>query len=129
MPKAIDMHVHPGTREYVIDAGGEFHQHAFDYLRTEVRPVTGDEMAAYYRELDVMAVVYAWDAETATGKSGVSNDYVAGLVRAHPDVFLGFASVDPWKGRWAVNELERAVRGEFEPLGGDLGREGIGLGR
>lgn len=104
------MHVHPGTREYVIDAGGEFHRHAFAYLKTEVRPVSSDEMAAYYRGLDVMAVVFAWDAETATGRPGVSNDYVARLVREHPDVFLGFASVDPWKGRLAVAELERAVR-------------------
>ena len=110
MPRAIDMHVHPGTREYVVDSGGEFHRHAFDYLRSEVRPVTADEMADYYRKLDVLAVVYAWDAETATGRPGVSNDYVAGLVRAHPDAFLGFASVDPWKGQLAVRELERAIR-------------------
>ncbi len=110
MPRAIDMHVHPGTREYVIDAGGEFHHHAFDYLKSEVRPVTADEMAAHYRTLDVMAVVFAWDAETATGRPRVSNDYVAGLVRAYPDIFLGFASVDPWKGQLAVHELERAVR-------------------
>lgn len=117
MPKAIDMHVHPGTREYVVDAGGAFHRHAFEYLRSEVQPVSADEMAAYYRGLDVTAVVFAWDAETATGRPGVSNDYVAGLVRSHPDVFMGFASVDPWKGRMAISELERAVR--------DLGLRGV----
>src|SRR5215831_6620063 len=27
---------------------------------------------------------------------------------AHPDVFIGFAGVDPWKGRLAVDEARRA---------------------
>ena len=104
------MHVHPGTREYVVDAGEEFHRHAFTYLRSEVEPVSAAAMADLYRKLDVLAVVFAWDAETATGLPGVSNDFVAKLVRDHPDTFLGFASVDPWKGRLAIAELERAVR-------------------
>ena len=116
------MHVHPGTREYVVDAGGQFHRHAFTYLRSDVEAVSAAEMADLYRRLDVMAIVFAWDAETATGLPRVSNDFVAGLVRDHPDVFLGFASVDPWKGRVAIAELERAVhtlklRGvKFQPI-------------
>lgn len=117
MARAIDMHVHPGTREYVIDAGGEFHRHAFAYLGREPEVKTGEEMAELYRRLDVMGVVFAWDAETATGLPRVSNDYVAALVRAFPDVFMGFASVDPWKGKWAIHEVERAI--------GDLGLRGV----
>jgi predicted TIM-barrel fold metal-dependent hydrolase len=38
-----------------------------------------------------------------------TNDYVASIVRAYPDQFIGFATVDPWKGKAAVSELERAV--------------------
>ena len=44
---------------------------------------------------------------------------VAGCARDHPDAFLGFASVDPWKGDAAVVELERSVR--------DLGLRGLKL--
>ncbi len=105
MPKAIDMHVHPGTPEYVLEAGGEFHRHAFECLGGALETTTAEGMAELYRRLDVMAVVYAWDAETATGLPRVSNDYVAQLVRDFPDVFLGFACVDPWKGVMAIKEL------------------------
>ena len=39
----------------------------------------------------------------------ISNDWIAGLSERHPDVFLpGWAVVDPWRGKAAVNELERA---------------------
>jgi uncharacterized protein len=122
VPKAIDMHVHPGTPEYVMDAGGEFHRHAFEYLGKAHEATTAQGMAELYRRLDVMAVVYAWDAETATGLPRVSNDYVAKLVHDFPDVFVGFACVDPWKGVMAVKELERAIvelglRGaKFQPI-------------
>ena len=50
----------------------------------------------------------AWDAETATHRPPVSNDFVAGIVKRHPKRFAFFASVDPWKPT-AVQELERAV--------------------
>ena len=34
---------------------------------------------------------------------------MAELVNAHPEQFIGFATVDPWKEDRAVAELERAV--------------------
>ncbi len=39
------------------------------------------------------------------------NDYIAAVVRANPDRFIGFGSVNPcYRGvRWAVEELERSV--------------------
>ena len=42
-------------------------------------------------QVDLVAV----DAETATGAPACSNDYVAGLVKRSPDVYVGgFDSVD-----------------------------------
>jgi predicted TIM-barrel fold metal-dependent hydrolase len=38
------------------------------------------------------------------------NDFCAGLVKEHPDRFIGFASVPPLGGKAALDELERAVR-------------------
>jgi len=107
--QAIDMHVHPGTKEYLVDGGGKYLADALIYFHREDAVVTLEEMAAYYRRVDMKAVLLAWDTETTTGLPPVTNDYVAEAVRTYPDVFLGFASVDPWKGAVAVAELARAV--------------------
>ena len=108
--RAIDMHVHPGTKEYLVDAGGKYLSDALEYFHRRDAVVSVDEMAAYYRRVGMMGVLLAWDAETRTGLPPVTNDYVAGIVEKFPDVFIGFASVDPWKGAPAVRELERAVK-------------------
>ncbi len=104
------MHVHPGTREYLVDSGGKYIADALHYFHRHDAVVSVAEMAEYYRGLSIMAVLLAWDAETATGLPPVTNDYVAGVVKEYPDCFIGFASVDPWKGIVATRELTRAVR-------------------
>jgi hypothetical protein len=108
--RAIDMHVHPGTKEYLVDAGGKYLADAMAYFHKPDAIVTMEETASHYRCLDMKAVLLAWDAETNTGRPKVTNDYVAEAVTKYPDVFIGFASVDPWKGAKAVSELERAVK-------------------
>jgi predicted TIM-barrel fold metal-dependent hydrolase len=40
-------------------------------------------------------------------------------VQRYPEQFMGFASVDPWKGKLAVQELERSVK--------ELGLRGLKL--
>ena len=110
MPRAIDVHVHPSTAEYVDDALGEYGPACEAYFRTELPRHSVQEMADEFRRADILGVLFAWDAETATGLPPVTNDFVAGCARDHPDAFLGFASVDPWKGQDAISELERSVR-------------------
>jgi predicted TIM-barrel fold metal-dependent hydrolase len=117
--RAIDVHVHPSTSEYVHDALGAFGPACEAYFRTTLPSHDVDQMAAVFRDADVLGVLFAWDAETNTGLPPVTNDFVAGCVRAHPEAFLGFASVDPHKGVAATTELERAVR--------DLGLRGLKL--
>jgi uncharacterized protein len=68
-----------------------------------------EEMVALYRRLQMMAVVFDIDATSADDSPGVGNDYVAEVQRRFPDVLIGWASVDPWQGRAAIHELERAV--------------------
>lgn len=109
MPEAIDVHVHPSTEEYLKSALGPFTEATEKYFRTSIPIITIDEMAAEFEADDVLAVLFAWDAETATGLPPVTNDYIADAVRAHPDRFRGFASVDPHKGDAAIAELDRAV--------------------
>jgi len=54
------------------------------------------------------SVVVAIDAVT-THRYAVTNDMVAGAVAAYPDRLIGFASVDPHKGKLAADELEYAL--------------------
>jgi predicted TIM-barrel fold metal-dependent hydrolase len=106
-PRAIDMHVHIATAEShpeVLTANLE------RYFKTDLSAVTDDSTAELYRRLELRAVIFMIDFETATGFPYPGNERVAEAVRKHPDVFTGFASVDPWKGQAAVRELERSVR-------------------
>ena len=105
--RAIDMHVHvprqPGLPEIEIE------EHLRRYFRIRSVPEDADEMAANYQELDLVGVIFSVDTETSTGETPDSNDYVAEIVKKYPDQFIGFATVDPWKGKAAVIELERSV--------------------
>jgi predicted TIM-barrel fold metal-dependent hydrolase len=66
-------------------------------------------MAEYYAQLDIFGVIFHSDAETATGVPPVPNDAIAEVVRRYPQQFAGFGSVDPWKGKPAVREVERCA--------------------
>lgn len=70
---------------------------------------TVDEMAREYTKADGLAVLLAWDSETDTGLPPIRNDFVAWVVRAPLECFIGFDGVDPLRGKAAVAELERAV--------------------
>jgi predicted TIM-barrel fold metal-dependent hydrolase len=104
----IDFHVHPSTSEYLEGSLGPYQEALCHHFRLDVRVRTVEEMAAEYEGFQ--AVLLAWDAETATGRPPVTNDWVAGVCGRYPDRFFPFASVDPWKGEAAIAEARRAVR-------------------
>ncbi len=105
--RAIDMHAHvprqPGLPDFGVEEGLR------RYFRVKEVPGDADEMAAKYREWDILAVVFSVDTETSTGEPPDTNDYVADFARSHPEQFIGFATVDPWKAEAGVQELDRAV--------------------
>jgi predicted TIM-barrel fold metal-dependent hydrolase len=101
----------------VIDCGGKYIQHAFQYFGKKIEVLTEEQLAERYQSLDIMGILLAWDSETNTGTKRLSNEYVAGLVKKYPRTFLGFAGVDPWKGKVAIQEVEVAIR--------DLGLRGV----
>ena len=115
--RAIDMHVHiprqPGLPDMVVE------ESLRRYFRLNDPPKLAEELYTRYKEWDILGVVFSVDAETVTGDSPDTNDYVAELVNAHPEQFIGFATVDPWKEDRAVEELERAVT--------ELGLKGLKL--
>lgn len=107
---AIDMHVHLPTSSWLEVAIKPFKEPAEKFFRVAVPVRKMDEVARLYEEQDILGVLLAWDAETATGLKPLTNDEVAGYCRDFPKQFIGFASVDPWKGKWAIDEMERAVK-------------------
>src|SRR5260370_6791650 len=80
---------------------------AESYFRSKVARRSLDDLARDYMDLDVLAVLLAWDAETATGRPRVPNGLVAQACRDHPQAFTAVGSVDPLKGERAVAELDR----------------------
>lgn len=75
-----------------------------------------DEFVDGLGDRGVVAVVRALDAETTAGFK-IANEVVADLVRRYPGSFIGFAGVDPHKGRDAVAELRHSIT--------DLGLKGV----
>ena len=116
--KAIDTHCHPSTAEYLEGSFGPIMQRTVEHFKSPIPTRTVDQMAEEYRKLGVMACVSGFDAETTMGTPPTSNDLIADMVKKHPDVFIGFAGVDPWKGEAAVRELERSIK--------ELGLHGVG---
>ncbi len=118
MPRAIDFHVHASTAEWLEGSIGPMLATTAKFFRTEVRVRTAEQMAAEYRDWDLLGVLLGWDAETATGLPPLTNDRVAEIVDAYPEQFVGFAGVDPHKPD-AVQELDRAIT--------ELGLKGLKL--
>src|SRR6266571_9018278 len=109
MVKAIDVHIHAPRQ----DQGGqrtEREQAMDSYFRASERPRNPQDLAAKYKQLDIFGVVFTIDAETTSGEKYTGNDYIAEIVKQYPEQFMGFGSVDPWKGKAAVKEAERCAR-------------------
>src|SRR5919108_82674 len=114
--KAIDIHVHPKTEEFITASGARAEQMAA-YFKRENKPVSFQELADQYRDRRMMAVLMNSTDVTTSGLIPVPNDTIAQAVRDHPDVFIGFGIVEPQQGKIAIDEIRR-----FK----DLGLRGIG---
>ncbi len=108
---AIDVHTH-------VEIDSEGHGSlspallgaSAEYFKAEGhRQPTIDEIAAYYRERNMVAVTFTVDAEHATGHRRISNVEVAEGCARNADVLIPFGSVDPWKGPAGVEEARRLV--------------------
>jgi hypothetical protein len=97
--------VHLPTPDWLDGSMAGYVEAAEAYFRSPVQRASLAELADRYRQLDAMAVLLAWDAETATGRPRVPNETVAAACREFPDVFTGLGSVDPHKGAAAVAEV------------------------
>ncbi|GAA3120404.1 amidohydrolase family protein [Streptomyces rectiviolaceus] len=109
---AIDVHTHAEVSSQghaSLDEDLDAASSAYFKVEGRKRKPTLPEMAAYYRERKMAAVVFTVDAEAATGTAPVPNEEVAEAAAAHPDVLIPFASVDPFRGKAGVRQARRLV--------------------
>src|SRR5207245_930820 len=64
--RAIDFHVHLPTPDWLDGSMAGYVEAAEAYFRSSVTRQSLEELAAFYRGLELKAVLLAWDAETAT---------------------------------------------------------------
>src|SRR3954466_375840 len=108
---AIDVHTHaqvprdadpdPITTE-ILDAAAK-------HFRSDFPRPNAQDVADYYRERQMAAVIFCVDNEINTGEVPVSNDEVLEIAAANDDVLIAFVSVDPHRGKRAVTEARRLI--------------------
>ena len=105
---AIDVHTHAEVGRTGEDGlRPEWREAALRYFGEGGTP-TVEDVAAYYRERNLAAVVFTVDAETVTGRPAVRNEEIAEVAAANADVLIPFASVDPNRPN-AVDEARRLI--------------------
>lgn len=108
---AIDVHVH--VHASVRRDKGEVEERLKDmaaYFKTDSIASTVHEVAAYYRERKMAAVVFGVDnIRDPNNDRQPSNEEIAELAAEHSDVLIPFASVDPARGRAGVEWARRLI--------------------
>ena len=93
---AIDVHVHAESSRAGHDPmPSELRAAAERYFGSDRSVQTVDDVAAYYRERRMAAVVFTVDWEARSGLPPIPNEEIAEAAAANPDVLIPFASVDP----------------------------------
>ena len=82
--KAIDLHVHLPTEEWLQNAIGPHLEATEAYFRNAPPRKSIEEVAAEYAERDILGVVLDWDDESVTGRGWLGNEYLAGLSETVP---------------------------------------------
>ncbi len=104
---AIDVHVHTErTRAGDDPMPAELREAAQRYFGADPLLPTIDEVAAYYRERNMAAVVFTVDWELRSGIPQIPSEEIAGGAAANADLLIPFGSVDPAR----PDAVERARR-------------------
>ena len=94
---AIDTHVHVeqdahgccSLDQELMDASAAY------FKGNDNRTPTVGDLATYYRERRIGAVVFTVDSTTAMGHPALSSEEIIDLAAEHDDILIPFASVDP----------------------------------
>jgi predicted TIM-barrel fold metal-dependent hydrolase len=109
---AIDIHTHAesSVRGEPDEVQDRFMAAAARYFGGDPPRPTAQEVADYYRERKMAAVIFPVDDEAGLGRRRVPSEEVAEIAAANADVLIPFASVDPHKGRMGVREATRLIQ-------------------
>jgi len=107
---AIDVHTHAevSQRQPRDPCGVIFDEAMAKYFKEMKRP-TIPEVAAFYRERNMAAVIFTVDSESEMGITRIMNEEVAEVAQENNDVLIPFASIDPHKGKMGVREARRMI--------------------
>src|ERR1700683_3101540 len=101
------MHAHIQTGERAKQGWGHVAKAGLPMNTGKWRP-DPDGMAEMYQSQNMMAVIFDVDGETRSGVK-MDNGETANWMKKYPDTFIGFGSVDPWKGKIAEIEVKRCA--------------------
>jgi len=108
---ALDIHTHAN-----ISTGAPrdpcsiiFDEAMSKYFKSAVPP-TIPEVAQYYRERKLAAVIFPVDCESEMGHWRIANEEVAESAAEHADVLIPFASIDQAKGKMGAREARKLVK-------------------
>ena len=106
--KAIDVHTHAEASRAHPERRNRFAAAAAQYFGQIAAPNAWD-VAAYYRRLQMAAVIFTVDLEPETAQELVPNGEILQAARENPDVLIPFASIHPGRGAAGVQEAERLI--------------------
>jgi uncharacterized protein len=108
---AIDVHAHAERSAHSPEdeISLEYQAAAKNYFGGDPPRPSTQEVADYYRERKMAAVVFTVDDEAGIGRRRVPNEEVAEVAAQNADVLIPFASVDPHKGKLGIREARRMI--------------------
>ncbi|HSP66955.1 MAG TPA: amidohydrolase family protein [Bryobacteraceae bacterium] len=102
---AIDTHVHIESEP----TGNAADEAARKYFGNTGVSYKRQDLAEYYRSRKIGCVVFSVD-EKITGRPPVPNEEVAAFAAENSDFMIAFASVNPMRGKDAVDEARRLIK-------------------
>jgi Predicted metal-dependent hydrolase of the TIM-barrel fold len=108
---AIDVHTHAERNHgqaqdevtlEILDAAGK-------YFGGHPPQPTAQEVADYYRERKMLAVIFNVDDEAGMGRPRLGHEDLTAAAAANPDVLIPFGSVDPHRGKLAVRQVHEQI--------------------
>jgi predicted TIM-barrel fold metal-dependent hydrolase len=107
--RIIDLHCYPNTEPW-IKSQGPYVEALAKYWNRAWTAKAEEEVIKEFTDAGVEAILVAFDIESVTGSPPCTNDYVARMRDAHPEVIRqAWAAVDPLKGEAAITEAKKAI--------------------
>ena len=106
---AIDVHTHAELSVRDPQEPTKFQQAAAKYFKSGNMTPTIPEIAEYYRERRIACVIFSVDGVRFRDNKPVSNEEVTELAAENSDIMIPFASVDPGRGKAAIDEAKRMI--------------------